>query len=34
MCNTLLDSGFGMIALLAGVRTETLTLLKGASLSG
>lgn len=34
MYNTPLDSGFGTIALLAGVRTETLKLLKGASLSG
>ena len=32
--NIPLDSGFGMIALLAGVRTETLQLLKGASRSG
>ena len=32
--NAPLDSGFGTIALLAGVRTETLKLLKGASLSG
>ena len=29
-----LDSGFGMIALLAGVQPQTLQLLKGASLSG
>ena len=34
MYNTPLDSGFGMIALLAGVRTETLKLLNGASRSG
>ena len=29
-----LDSGFGMIALVAGVRTESLRLLEGASKSG
>lgn len=32
--NIPLDSGFGTIALLAGVRTETLKILKGASRSG
>ena len=34
MYTTPLDSGFGMVALLAGARTETLKLLHGASLSG
>ena len=32
--NLPIDSGFGMIALLAGVRKETLQILKGASTSG
>ena len=34
MYTTPLDRGFGMIALLAGVRTKTLKLLQGASFSG
>ena len=34
MYSTPLDRGFGMIALLAGVRTKTLKLLQGASFSG
>ncbi len=34
MYTTPLDRGFGMVALLAGVRTKTLKLLQGASFSG
>ncbi len=34
MYSTPLDEGFGMVALLAGVRTKTLKLLQGASFSG
>ena len=34
MYTTPLDRGFGMVALLAGVRTKTLELLEGASFSG
>ena len=34
MYTTPLDRGFGMVALLAGVRTKTLKLLEGASFSG
>ena len=34
MYSTPLDGGFGMVALLAGVRTKTLKLLQGASFSG
>ena len=34
MYSTPLDGGFGMVAILAGVRTKTLKLLQGASFSG